>query len=227
MDIYLSEVSDKDSDFTFPALPERIKTKFGTRYQNYDIIGLGTVKVPKGMEVDTISWDGVFYGKSKRREIMIREWTPPSECINTLLDWMKNGTVLRLLVTGTTINYDVTIGEFEPSEVGAYGNIEYSISFVINKELKIYTTSELDIADVVKDTVPRPEPEPSSNQNREVRTGDTLWEIAREFYSGSGSDWKKIYDANRDVIESTAKKYGKADSDNGRWIYPGTILTIP
>lgn len=226
MDIYLSEVANKSSDFTLPALPEKIKTKFGTRYQNYEIIGKGTVKIPKGLEADTISWDGTFYGKSKRREVMIREWNAPSECINILRRWMKKGTVLRLLVTGTTINYDVTISEFEPAEVGAYGNIEYSISFVINKELKIYTTSELKIAAFVKKTVPRPTPAASS-RTYTVVSGDNLWAIARKFYGGSGSDWKKIYDANQSVIESTARRYGKANSNNGWWIYPGTVFTIP
>jgi len=228
MDIYLSEVANKSFDFTFPALPEKIKTKFGTRYQNYEIIGKGTVKIPKGLEADTISWDGTFYGKSKRREVMIREWTAPSQCINTLRRWMKNGTVLRLLVTGTTINYDVTISEFEPDEVGAYGNIEYSISFVINKELKIYTTSELKIAAFVKKTVPRPTPAPSSSRTYTVVSGDNLWAIARKFYGGNGSDWQKIYNANKSVIESTANRYrGGRGSDNGHWIYPGTVFTIP
>lgn len=41
MDIFLSEVSNKSSSFTFQSLPERIKTKFGTKYQNYDIISKG------------------------------------------------------------------------------------------------------------------------------------------------------------------------------------------
>ena len=81
MDIFLSEVSNKSSSFTFQSLPERIKTKFGTKYQNYDIISKGTVKIPRGLEAETISWDGTFYGKSKRNEVMIREWTSPAECV--------------------------------------------------------------------------------------------------------------------------------------------------
>ena len=35
------------------------------------------------------------------------------------------------------------------------------------------------------------------------------------------------YNANKEVIEATAKAHGKANSDNGRWIWPGTVLTIP
>lgn len=227
MDIFLSEVSNKSSSFTFQSLPERIKTKFGTKYQNYDIISKGTVKIPRGLEAETISWDGTFYGKSKRNEVMIREWTSPTECVKVLRNWMIKGTVLRLLVTETNINYDVTISDFEPIETGAYGNIDYSITFTIYKELKIYTTSELKIAAFVKKTVPRPTPAPQSSRTHTVKSGDTLWGIASKYY-GSGTSWQKIYSANSSTIEATAKRYrGGRGSDNGHWIYPGTVLTIP
>ena len=59
-----------------------------------------------------------------------------------------------------------------------------------------------------------------------VVSGDTLWGIAKRFY-GSGSKYHIIYDANASVIESTAKAHGKANSSNGHWIWPGTVLTIP
>lgn len=227
MDIFLSEVANKESGFTFPALPEKIKTKFATRYQSYDIISKGIVQIPKGLESESVSWNGVFYGKSKRHEAMIREWANPSECVKILRDWMINGTVLRLLVTNTNINYDVTISDFEPVETGAYGNIEYSITFTIYKELKIYTTSELKISAFVKKTVPRPTPAPQSSRTHTVSRGDTLWGISSRYY-GSGFEWQKIYAANSSVIEETARRYrGGIGSDMGHWIYPGTVLMIP
>lgn len=190
-------------------------------------ISKGTVKIPRGLEAETISWDGTFYGKSKRNEVMIREWTSPAECVKVLRNWMIKGTVLRLLATETNINYDVTISDFEPIETGAYGNIDYSITFTIYKELKIYTTSELKIAAFVKKTVPRPTPAPQSSRTHTVKSGDTLWGIASKYY-GSGTSWQKIYSANSSTIEATAKRYrGGRGSDNGHWIYPGTVLTIP
>ncbi len=59
-----------------------------------------------------------------------------------------------------------------------------------------------------------------------VVSGDTLWSIAKSLY-GNGMEYEKIYTANKDTIEETAKQRGKADSSNGHWIFPGTTLTIP
>ena len=41
------------------------------------------------------------------------------------------------------------------------------------------------------------------------------------------SKWRNIYNANKKVIEAAAKKHGRRNSDNGHWIYPGTVLTLP
>ena len=48
-----------------------------------------------------------------------------------------------------------------------------------------------------------------------VKKGDSLWKIAKQL-CGSGADWKKIYEANKDVI-----------GGNPNLIYPGQTFTIP
>lgn len=64
------------------------------------------------------------------------------------------------------------------------------------------------------------------NANYIVKQGDTLWAISKTFY-GTPTSWNVIYEANKEVIESTAKKHGKANSSNGNWLWPGTELVIP
>ena len=56
MDIKLIPV-EKGSKFTFPALPEKVQGKYAAKYQSFDIISLGTVKVPKGTDVSEFSWE--------------------------------------------------------------------------------------------------------------------------------------------------------------------------
>lgn len=156
MDIKLIPV-EKGSKFTFPALPEKVQGKYAAKYQSFDIISLGTVKVPKGTDVSEFSWDGVFFGASKKNEAIVKTnaWKSPNECVKILNDYMLNETVLTLIVTETWINVDVTISSFQPRPVGAYGNVEYSITFVQKKPLKIYSTNELKIAAFVRKTKPR------------------------------------------------------------------------
>ena len=230
MDIKLIPAGN-GSKFTFPALPEKVQGKYGAKYQSFDIITQGTVKVPKGTDVAEFTWDGVFFGESKRNEPIVKKnsWKEPNECVKILNNFMKNETVLNLIVTETWINVDVTISLFQPRPAGAYGNVEYSITFVQKKPLQIYTTDELKIAKFVKKTKPRNDSGGSSGGGGSTYTvvsGDTLWGIASKKL-GSGSKWTQIYDANSGTIEAEAKKHGKSSSDHGHWIWPGEVLTIP
>lgn len=59
-----------------------------------------------------------------------------------------------------------------------------------------------------------------------VKTGDTLWDLAKKFY-GSSTKYHVIYEANKETIEETAKKRGLKQSKNGYWIFPGQKLIIP
>lgn len=66
----------------------------------------------------------------------------------------------------------------------------------------------------------------SSNKTHTVKDGDCLWNIAKKYY-GDGTKYPTIYNANKSIIESTAKKRGKPSSQNGKWIFAPTKLTIP
>lgn len=215
--------------FTFPALPGRIQGKYGAKYQSMDIISQGAVKIPRGTDVAEFSWDGVFFGRSKRGEPVVRHshWKNPNECVRIIRKFVEGGTALTLIVTGTWINVDVTVSSFQPMPAGAYGNVEYSITLIQRKPLRVYTTDELKVAAYAQQTKPREDPgEAAGGSVYTVVSGDTLWKIASSKL-GTGSRWTEIYDANAAVIEEEAKKHGKENSDHGHWICAGTALSIP
>ena len=58
-------------------------------------------------------------------------------------------------------------------------------------------------------------PPAKTGQTYTVKSGDTLWAIAKK-HLGSGNRWPEIYDKNRSVI-----------GDNPDLIKPGQVLTIP
>jgi nucleoid-associated protein YgaU len=57
-------------------------------------------------------------------------------------------------------------------------------------------------------------PEAQVQDTYEVKSGDSLSKIAKRVY-GNASDWKKIFEANQDVLKDPDK------------IFPGQKLKIP
>jgi nucleoid-associated protein YgaU len=63
-------------------------------------------------------------------------------------------------------------------------------------------------------TAPKAEPQAPAQRTYTVVQGDSLSKIAKRMY-GKANDWRRIFEANRDVIE------------NPDLIYPGQVLKIP
>lgn len=231
MDIYLKELSNPKSQFRFPSMPDDdITISRKTQYQDYNIISRGSINFPNGMGDQSVKWSGYFWGSGRRKSSINRKWISPSTCVKKIESWQKKGTPLRLVVSGGGINLDVTIQSFTHRVFGGHGDISYDISFVPYKEIKIYTTKELGVnkASSKKKKTTRNSTSKSNKKNSTYKAvkGDTLCGISRKKY-GTESKWTDIYKANKSIIEKEARKHGYKSSDNGWWIFPGTILTIP
>ena len=231
MQIYLTPIDAEGGGFEFPSLPQNIRLQLETNYQTYNIISLGEVKIPRGTACEKVSWEGQFWGEPRKgMENINTKWRSPKKCESILKGWYRKGTRLRLLITETTINMDVTISNFEPEIEGGFGDIKYSIDFAQYRDLKMYTASEMNVTTYEKKTTPRAKgsekKSTSSGTSYTIKQGDNLWAIARKAY-GDGSKMSKIYEANAEVLDAAARKYGRKDSDKGYWIYPGVQIVIP
>lgn len=217
-DIYVREVTGK-REIRFPIIPEEIPTDSGNAvFVSSDIMNRGEVAVPTGAELASYSWKSEFPGEGRKYDPLIRgTWAAPKTFDSIIKDWKANGTKLNLLITGYPVNTDVYVKEYRPAAAGAFGDIVYEIVFIEAREITIKTTK------VEQSSSKRPA---SKSKSYTIKKGDTLWDISYKYY-GTGTKWKTIYNANKDIIEKTAKKYGRKSSSNGHWIYPGVTLTIP
>ena len=223
VDIYIREVSGS-REIRIPVLPESVMFKRGeTAFISYDIMNLGTVAVPSGTGLASFSWESNFPGESSPEVPMIRgSWKAPDTYDKILEDWKEKRKKLNILVTGyPTINKDVYIETYEGDLSGAFGDITYQLSLIEAREI-VVTTSKVNTTKTDSSSTKRPA---ATSKSYTIKSGDTLWAIARKFY-GDGTKWTVIYNANKEIIEQTAKKYGRSSSSNGHWIYPGVTLTI-
>lgn len=222
VDIYARE-KNGNREIRFPILPERIKYKSGeTGFVTYDIMNRGEVAVPTGTGLARIGWEAEFPGEGRSEDPAVRgEWKAPKHYHDILEDWKVNGTTVNVLVVGYPFNFDVHVSTYEAEAYGAFGSMSYQIEFQEARDITIKTT-KVETPGGNSSSSQRPAKESTTYT---IKSGDTLWKIAQN-QLGDGSKWRNIYNANKDIIESTAKKRGMKSSDNGHWIFPGTKITI-
>ena len=141
----------------------------------------------------------------------------PQTYVDMLEGWRDQRKPIRLVVTGTAINYPVTIRNitFDFEKAGAMGDVYFTIEMKEYREQEyreVVDLSKLPTASEVKSAQRPPvinKPQASGEKTYSVKSGDSLSKVF-------GKEWRKVYEANKDVIGS-----------NPNLIKPGQKLVIP
>lgn len=242
MNIYLTD-TETGYRFTFPMLPEKIDVASEAAFRSYDVMGRGEIKFPYGESLLAVSWEGKLPGAKRDGEYIILDKSPKA-----VQSWWSEVRTekrkLKLMITGTPINCDVYLENFEMTYEGGFGDYDYSISFVQAKELKIKTeakklklkkkaateddsTGKLKLKRKSTGTTSSP-PAPSrpskpAAKTYTVKVGDSLWGIAQKVL-GDGSRYPELYAANQAKMDALNQKKGV---NQKYMIWGGTTLTIP
>ena len=221
---------------TFPITPGELNIKSGSNNEVVNLINEGDINILKSPSLTEVEFEARFpmrqypygrkFSKFKTYFDVFKELKEDKEAFRFIVARTKpNGTTrtwdTNLLVsledlelTENVDNGDDVIVFFKLKQYKDYGVVKL-------KKKKVSSTSKK-----VKPVTKKRTTKKVKTEKYTVKSGDCLWNIAKKFY-GNGAKWKRIYKANKSIIEKTAKKYGYSSSSNGHWIFPGTKLTIP
>lgn len=228
---------DGSDVLTFPVTPGELSIKVGSNNKVVTLINEGDINILKSPALIEVEFEARF---PMRKFPYSREVSDFQTYFDKFKELKEQKKSFRFIVSRTTLknkrswdtNLLVALEDFDLLESADEGD-DVIIAFKL-RQFKPYGVKKLDVSKYgvskPKFTVSSPSRSgsaaPSSSQSYTVKSGDCLWNIAKQFY-GNGSNWTAIYNANKSAIEADAKRHGKSSSSNGHWIYPGLTLTIP
>ena len=204
-------------EINIPVLPAKLNVSSPGKNDRVTVLELGEVLLLRKKGLRVISWESFFPADSAPYTTgQVRE---PISIIQVIQKARDAQSPVRFLITGTDLdcNFKMGIDSFEYEErSGELGDLYYTIKLY---EWKDTSPKRIILPATKKEPAKAKEPQrdgsPEKSNIYTVQSGDCLWIIAKKFY-GNGSEYTKIYNANKGVI-----------GENPNLIYPGQVLTIP
>ena len=199
-----------------PVHPERLQIENGSGNDSVDIVGLGEIVIMRTRPALRFSFSS-FFPATRFPGVQVETLTPPLTLIQTINEWKSGKKPIHFIVTACGIDVYAAIESFSYYEQGGdAGTYYYDITL---KEYREVTVRKVKVkVKTKKATVQKTEQRVDNTvqpKTYTVKAGDCLYNIAKKLY-GKGGDWKKIYEANREVI-----------GGNANFITPGQVFKIP
>ena len=210
MEIWLKQNGE---EFRFAILPSEYEVTSESNNTPVIINSLGEINLIGKRKLKVVSFSA-FFPKQKYDICQYTTFPEPKECVD-IIERMKDGGVVQLIMTGTPVNMECTIESFTWGEDDGTKDINFSI------ELKEYRRVQVKAREI-KEPLPKVViPATTNRAAKEVKStvytvvkGDCLSKIAKNL-TGNSANWYAIYEQNKGVI-----------GGNPDLIYPGQQLVV-
>ena len=230
-DVYIDKV-------LLPVAPSKIRTTIKNKNKTIELINEGEVNMLKDAGLTEISFTVVLPNQKYPFAKYPNGYNDAKYYLDVFEEHKKSKKPFQLIISRVLPNGKVLFYTNVKVSLEDY-NIEddvkegFDTKVTINLlQYKEYGTKTTNISAYVR-TIPRATTQRpagaganTGGTNYTIKSGDTLWNIAKQKL-GNGSKWTVLYNTNKIVIENAAKARGKASSNNGHWIFPNTVITIP
>ena len=199
-----------------PVNPSKITIDDGTNHDSVMVAELGEILILQSRPAINFSFSS-FFPATEFSGIKVKKLTNPQKCIDKIKEWKNNNSPIHFLVTSNHIDIYCVIKSFRYYEQGGdIGTYYYDLTMKEYRQITVRRV-KVDISNRkanIEQTKTRIDNTIQSKTYTVVK-GDYLWRIAKKIY-GNGALYKKIYNANKEVIGGNPNK-----------IRPGQVLIIP
>lgn len=175
-------------ELVLPVTPESFEVGRGVRIETLNIHGLGDIRVAGYPSLDNINISSFF--PANEYPFAVAPLVDPWDMVAQFSTWADQQTVVRFIVTGTTINIPVLIEDIRYGEQDGSNDVYYTLTLAEYRYVSLATTITPTQTQSRPITTPPPVPKTYT-----VVAGDTLRAIARKFY-GDSSKYTEIASAN-------------------------------
>ena len=209
VDIILSRGSDAVS-ITVPVNPPLLSFARSGANEVTEVVGLGEIVIPR---------------KGKLKTFPIESWFEDYKYIEFFENAWEELKPLNFKVIGLKYQpMQVVINNFNcESRAGEEADYYYTLELIeyrpygakLVETPQMQTTEENTILPTVSERIDNAPPTP---QTYTIKSGDCLWNIAKQLSNQGGANWKDLYSIpeNKEII-----------GNNPNLIYPGQVLIVP
>lgn len=192
-----------------PVTPPSFEIQESRNMETVNIYSLGDVALLGTNTYSTIKMEFLLPAQ-KYPFVLIDQIVDPYAYVSTFRRFRDDGTVMRLIISGTTVNIPVRVQEMTYKEQDGTNDLYMTLTLCEYKELAaVKVESTKAGADNAARAV---ETQPGTPDTYKIVSGDTLWSICRRFYNDSG-------------LASKLATYNGIKNPN--LIYAGSTLRLP